>query len=191
MHRLPGGQVSAILDELGSHSSTAERRARQRILRFGESAIPELLDTLTHHQNAWAHAVAAATLAHVGGRARPALLRALRDPAMPVRLSALVALNRTWDRSVIPAVIRLLKDRSGGVRGNAAALLGRHRGREASKALVRLLEDPKWYVRQQAARALGQLGVRRVRGPLLRAMSDSSRAVRDATLEALKRLDGN
>lgn len=177
-----------ILDELGSHSSTAERRARQRIARLKPDVFPELVRAVRHHPNAWARSVAASALVRFGRRARPGLRRALRDPAMPVRLHAMLALDRVWDRTVASAVIRLLDDLSGGVRINAIAILARRRVKGAAGALIRRLDDSKWYVRQQAARALGELGVVRARVPLMRAALDPRRAVREAASKALVRI---
>ena len=84
---------------------------------------------------------------------------------MPVRLSALVAVDRLWNRTVQRAVMRLLKDASGGVRVNAIAALARHRVHAASGRLIQLLDDPKWYVRQWAARALATVGGKRAKVP--------------------------
>ena len=184
-----GGPVWWILDELGSHSSRAEGRARQRIARLKPDVFPELVRALRHHPNAYARSVAASALIRFGGRTRPALLRALRDPSMPVRLHALLALGRVWDRTVASAVIRLLGDPSGGVRINAIAVLARRRVKGAAGALVRRLDDSKWYVRQQAARALGELGVVRARAALMRAALGPRKAVRDAAGEALARIE--
>ncbi len=184
-----GGPVWWILDELGSHSSRAEGRARQRIARLKPEVFPELVAALRHHPNAYARSVAASALIRFGRRARPGLRRALRDPAMPVRLHALLALGRVWDRTVASAVIRLLDDPSGGVRINAIAVLARRRVKGAAGALVRRLDDSKWYVRQQAARALGELGVVRARAALMRATLDPRKAVRDAAGEALARIE--
>ena len=183
------GPVWWILDELGSHSSTAERRARQRIARLKPDVFPDLVAAVRHHPNAYARSVAASALVRFDRRARPALLRALRDPAMPVRLHALLALDRVWERTVASAVIRLLDDPSGGVRINAIAVLARRRVKGAAGALIRGLDDSKWYVRQQAAHALGTLGVVRARVPLMRAALDPRKAVRDAASEALARIE--
>lgn len=178
-----------ILNELGRHSSKAERGAKQRIARLGPEALTELVAALRRHPNAHARGVAASALARFGRRTKPALLRALRDPAMPVRLQALRALDRVWDHSVAPAVIRLLDDPSGGVRINAIAILARHYVAGATGAVIRKLSDPKWYVRLQAARALGALGTARARVPLRRAEWDPRAAVREAAGKALARIE--
>lgn len=180
--------MAAILDRLYRHSSTAERRAGVHILRLGKRALPELLRAAAHHPNAFARSVAVGALASHGTRGRRAVFLALRDPAMPVRLAALVALDRVWTRSAAPAVTSLLQDPSGGVRVNAAAVLARHRVRAAWRPLTRLLRDGKWYVRLEAARALGRLGVAAARRPLARAQRDPSPAVRAAAGEAIERL---
>lgn len=181
--------VWSILDELRGHSSRKERRAAARIAALRREIFPELVDALRHHPNPWARGVAASSLVRFGDQARRALLRALRDPAMPVRLHALLAVDRVWAPSATPAIIRLLDDPSGGVRVNVITVLVRRRAHGASRAIMRRVADPKWYVRQQAARALGTLGTPQARGSLRQAMGDPRRAVREAAAQALARIE--
>ncbi len=174
-----------LLDGLGSHSSTKEHAVIRALNRLGEDVFPDLIEALHRHRNAHARGVAAAALVRFGGRARPALLLALRDPAMAVRLHALLALDRLWTPSLAPAVIPLLRDPSGGVRVNTVDVLARHEVRRAGGALRTALRDPAWYVRQHAAAALGDLGGRGSRPALRQALSDPRKAVREAAREAL------
>ncbi|MBI2123526.1 MAG: hypothetical protein HYT96_05135 [Armatimonadetes bacterium] len=90
------GQALAILDGLRSHSSKREARALERILKLGPTFVPTLIHTAAHHPNAFARDVAVRAIARLHPRPRPVLLRALRDPAMAIRLHALVELDRTW-----------------------------------------------------------------------------------------------
>lgn len=158
------------------------------ISRLGRGTFRQLVTALRVHPNAFARAVAATSLRRFGARARPALLGALRDPAMPVRLSALRSLEHLWTPRVAPAVIRLLRDLSAGIRHNTSAVLGRHHVVAAARPLVRLLDDPVWHVRQQAARALGLLRADRARVALARAATDPRLAVRKAAKKALEQL---
>lgn len=180
--------LSSILDELGGHSSIRERRAVRRIAELDEQIFPELVAASRHHPNAFARAVAVKSLARFSRSALRPVLRALRDPAMPVRLAALLTLDRLWTGAVPPAVIRLLNDSSPSIRTNAAMVLARHGVRRATPWLVRNLQDPKWYVRQYTARALGILGARKARGALQRAALDPRKAVRESAVEALARI---
>lgn len=124
-----------------------------------------------------------------GSRSQPALIRALRDRTMVVRLHALVALHRhAWGPAARPAVTTLLRDPSGGVRGNTVRILGLHRERSAARAIARSLRDEKWYVRQQAAAALGQVGSGAAVAPLRRALDDARPAVRVAAARSLRQL---
>jgi hypothetical protein len=178
----------SILDGLGRHSPTRERRALRRINGLDEGIFPELVVASCHHPNAFARAVAVRALARFCRSARRPVLRALHDPAMAVRLAALLTLDRMWSPAVAPAVIGMLKDGSPSIRANAAVILARHGVRRATPWLIRNLRDPQWYVRQHAARALGILGARRARSALQRAVCDPRKAVREAAAEALTRM---
>ncbi len=149
-------QVARILDDLGSHSGTRERRAVQCLRRLGRPAFPALIEGLRRHPNANARSVAVRVLSYLASRSRPALYRALSDRAMTVRLHALIGLDRNWTPRAAPRVIRLLEDPSGGIRVNAVTVLGRHRVKSAAGPLVRALRDEKPYVRTAARDALRQ-----------------------------------
>lgn len=186
MHRpRPRGSVWPLLNGLGSHSSTRERRALRRLNRLPPSALPELTAAVQRHPNAFARAVAARALSRFGLRARRSLLRAILDPAIPVRLHALLALEEIWSPSMAPTVIMLLDDPSPGIRTNAVAVLARRRVRQAAPKLIRVLGDPAWHVRQQAASALGIFGANRSRPALILAASDKRKAVREAAKRSL------
>jgi HEAT repeat protein len=97
---------------------------------------------------------------------------------MPVRLYALLSLERMWSPKMASPVIR----------HNAAVVLGRRSATAATRRLIQALDDPAWHVRQQAARALGRLRFQAARGALVRASVDPRRAVRDAAQGALARM---
>ncbi len=180
--------IEEILSELGRHSSIRERQAVRRLSGLPRDAFPEIAAALQTHPNSFARAVVAASLPHFGPRARKPLLRAIGDPAVPVRLSALLALDRTWNKRVAPVMIQLLDDPSPGIRHNAVVILARRGVESAIPRLTRALEDPSWHVRQQAARALGVLGAEHAQAALKRATTDGRRGVRDAARAALRRI---
>lgn len=188
--RRSGAAVSAILDELGSHSPSTERAALRRLVGLGRGSLGALAGASITHRNAFARALAVAALARLDGKSsHRSIRRALRDRTMVVRLHALVALHRhAWGPAAPRAVTRLLRDPSGGVRGNAVRILGLHRERSAARAIARSLRDEKWYVRQQAAAALGQVGSRAAAAPLRRALDDARPAVRVAAARSLRQL---
>ncbi len=183
--------LEALLPQLAAVSNRRRAQAEERLAALGGEIVPELAALAREHRNAYARAGALGALARIGGpRARAAHLAALRDPAMLVRLHALLRLRqRLWQPSVARAVTRLLRDPSGGVRINAVDVLMEHRVRSAVPALTRALRDDKWYVRQHAARALGALRAREARRELAGALDDPRRAVRDAAREACGRID--
>lgn len=183
-----GRVVEALINRLGRHSGTRERRVVERLARLGPAAVPHLIRVLRDHRNAFARAVAATSLGRFPSRARRPLLRAFRDPAIPVRLKAMVAAAQTWTPRVATAVMALAGDPSPGIRNNALALLARHRPRRAVPIFIRALRDPVWHVRMQAARALTVMRVSRARRNLLGAAGDPHPAVRNAARQALKLL---
>lgn len=180
--------VWVLVNRLGRHSGTRERRVIARLARLGADAFPHLIKVLRDHPNAWARSVAAASLGRFGSRARRPLLRALRDPAVPVRLKAMLALAGTWTPQVASAVLALAHDPGPGIRNNAIALLARHPTQRAVPVLVRALSDSAWHVRQQAALALVEGGYEtaKAREALRRAARDRHPAVRNAARLALR-----
>ncbi len=180
--------IEEILSELERHSSIRERRAVRRLSGLPTDAFPAVAAVLPTHPNSFVRAVVAAALPYFGPRARKPLLQALGDPAVPVRLSALLALNRIWNKKVAQRMIRLLDDPSPGIRHNAVVILARHGIKAAIPRLAQVLGDPSWHVRQQAARALGVLGAEHAQAALRRATSDGRKAVRDAARKALQRI---
>jgi HEAT repeat protein len=182
--------VTRVLDRLGSHSSTAERRAVRELIALGRAAAPELRTAARTRRNAHARAAALVALAALeGARASDALIQALRDPASPVRHHALQALDRhAWTLAASRATARALRDESPGVRHNAAVILGRRRVRSAARRLSVALADPVWHVRQQSAIAIGALRARSAIARLHRAATDARPAVRIAATRALAQI---
>lgn len=190
IRRSKANGVRGVLDRLGSHHPKAERAALRELLRIGRRDVRGSRSAARSHRNAHARYVALLALARLlERRASPALLRALDDPATPVRQQALMAIHRyAWTAGAGGRVARALDDESAGVRHFAAVIAGRRRVRSAVPRLIRRLHDPVWHVRQQAAIALGEIGMRRAAAALGRATLDERRAVRLAAVEALTRV---
>lgn len=180
--------VWTLVNRLGRHSGTRERRVVARLARLGLAAFPHLISVLQDHPNTWARSVAAASLGQFRSRARGPLMRALRDPAVPVRLNAMLALDSVWTPRVASAVMTLAADPGPGIRNNALALLARHGTKRAAPVFVNALRDQAWHVRVQAAQALGAMRALQARSVLLRAAADPHPAVRNAARRALKLL---
>ena len=181
-----------ILDRLGSHRPAAERAAVRDLVRLGRRSLTELRSAARSHRNAHARYVALLALERLAGRqAARDLLRALNDPATPVRQHALMILDRSaWTGTAQARVARALDDQSPGVRHFAAAICGRRRVRSAVPRLIACLRDPVWHVRQQGAIALGEIGAARAASALHRATHDARPAVRIAAAKALAKIGG-
>ncbi len=182
-----GADVLIELDRLGSHHPAAERAALRRLLRIGTAGTLALRKAARTHRNAHARYTALLALARLTERrASAVLIRALDDPATPVRQHALMALHHfAWTAAAAAHVARALDDESPGVRHFAAVIAGRRQVRRAVPSLVATLRDPVWHVRQQAAIALGEIGDRRAVAALRRATLDTRPAVRLAARKAL------
>jgi hypothetical protein len=78
---------------------------------------------------------------------RPLIRQALTDPAMTVRLHALLAIDHRRDRTLAAEALPLTKDASGGIRTNCLALVADLKPEGWQKAVKKGLRDPKAYVR--------------------------------------------
>lgn len=85
---------------------------------------------------------------------RPLIRQALIDPAMTVRLHALLVIDRRRDRSLAAEALPLADDESGGIRTNCLALLADLKPDGWRTAVERGLRDPKVYVRVQCQKIL-------------------------------------
>jgi HEAT repeat protein len=128
----------------------------------------------------------AAALKESGHNARsvPALLDALGDRRVWVRMAAAEVLGEIGKRRAVPDLINALGDQSGGVRRNAAEALGRIGDARAVPALIEALRDANGEVRLVAARALARIG-RAAVPALLDALSDEDSDLRFGAAEAL------
>lgn len=95
-----------------------------------------------------------------GAWVRTLIRDALRDPAMTVRLHALIAIGAAEDRSLARAALPLAQDESGGIRTNCIDLLATFRVPGYRSVLEAGLEDPKPYIRKQCRRWLDELTTR-------------------------------
>lgn len=103
--------------------------------------------------------IAAIALGNIGDtRAVPALIAALADERIAVRVSAAGALGMLGDERAVDPLIRTLRDERATVRGEAAAALGRLGDIRAIPSLIHLLRDEEADVLHRASGALGRLG---------------------------------
>jgi HEAT repeat protein len=144
---------------------------------------------------------AATELAQFGGETDqvvPALVKALNDTDMSVRLSAMESLEVFGERSQPAAsVVRdtLKRVPEHRIRQRAIALLGTIKDRESVPLLLEALADPQLDIRLEAIRSLGRLGATVSTGPaidtlislLARENPDEIRMAAVETLDSLGR----
>jgi|SRR5262252_4002950 len=118
--------------------------------------------------------------------ARQALARALRDPDAVVRISALDAIERHDDQTLLPAVLSVMDDDNREVRVHAIRVVAGKKDPRIALALLSRTEDADRQVRADAVRALGSHP--RATPALMRLMADATDEVRLAAMDALATL---
>ena len=118
--------------------------------------------------------------------ARQAIERAMRDPDVAVRISALETLERHDALPSLLAVLSALDDDSREVRLRAVRLVTGKRDPRVALPLLTHIEDADRQVRVEAIRALGSHP--RATPALLRLVADPAEDVRNAAIDALAAL---
>src|SRR5687768_13948172 len=112
----PNAAITALIARLDVEGDAVPRRMARRLAARAE-AVPVLIGALADHPRTRVRRWLAEALGFTGDpRALPALRRALGDPAMTVRLHAMIALADLGDPAAGPAILPLLGDASGGIR---------------------------------------------------------------------------
>jgi HEAT repeat protein len=109
----------------------------------------------------------------------PALVAALRDSQVEVRVVAAAALWRLPDAAAVPSLIRLTRDADPSARQWAVLALGVARDPRSVAGLVGLLTDPVEDVRMDAIRSLGRIGHPTALSALTSLVNDAERPVEE------------
>ncbi len=117
-----------------------------------------------------------------------ALMRALRDPDVAVRIEAAKSVGRARVEQAAPKLKEWLSDPNAALRTSAAQTLGLVGGSRVTPSLVRALGDATPEVRSAAVTALATIGDRSSVIPLLGRLDDDEVAVRLTTTEVLGEL---
>lgn len=115
----------------------------------------------------------------------PALIAALSDPDMNVRIAAAHSLGNLEDPRAIPGLIAATRDANVKLRSAAFDALSNFEDPRIVEPMIAALKDPDADVREQAARSLGDLEDTRAVQPLIGALADSSASVREAAARSL------
>ena len=148
-----------------------------------EADIPRLIQDL---RRLGGGSSAALALRKLGGRAVPALLKALEDPDDVLRFVATQVLGDIKDpRAIDPLASHVREDPDFFVRTQAAESLG-FIGPAAAPVLLELLKLPEAPVRRAVAKALGSAGDARAITPLIRiALKDPDRDLGEVVGQSL------
>ncbi|MFW6051386.1 MAG: HEAT repeat domain-containing protein [Myxococcota bacterium] len=182
------GPLLAAAEEQGA----SELRARA-LAAAGALADPSLAPRfveLAEGPERRLRAMAAWSLARMGGRRAVGAMRELLDHADPsVRAFASLGLGRAGDAASAEELAALLReDRNIYVQAAAAWSLGELEARAHVSALVRALGGAPGPVSRAAVRALGRLGGTEARAALTNALFDADAAQRRAAARALSAL---
>src|SRR5574341_1004334 len=140
-----------------------------------------------HHQNWRKRRRAMVALAGFGEKAIPALIGALDDASLTVRLTAGETLEMVGPPAA-PALIEALQNGSGPARRHAAATLGQLRESRAAGPLIAGLQNGDTELRRACALALGSLRAMAAIPDLVAALTDDDPTVRGHCAEALGRI---
>jgi HEAT repeat protein len=175
-----------LLDELTCGDDVRAERAIQRIVEFGEVAVPELL-RLTRSDSADVRWWAIRVLAASPHTRTEDLLPFLSDSAPEVRAATVLALCDHPNEVAIPALIHALADEdslTASLAGNALVKIGS----PSVAGLLEVMKEAQMPVRILALRALAQIRDYRAIPILMESMSEDSAVLQYWAQEGLERL---
>lgn len=195
--------IDELIQELGSDDEFIRMRAGERLISLGEAAVKPLVKALEEYNHPARHLVAA-ILGCIGDKsATPALIKALRDKELLVRIHAAVALGKLKDSRALEPLMHALFDPASHtnirsltgepltVRAAAAQSLGELKDSRAVPALIAALTDPSKDVRRAVIHALMQIGDQRAIEPLINAFaSEEDKSVRALMGRAIAQIGG-
>jgi len=114
-------KIESLIKDLASDNFSKTFDAGNKLVEFGEEAIPMLIDALQVDNQ---RVGASQTLGRIGKSAVVPLINCLYDPNSRVRLMAAIALGRTYSKNAVEPLIELLNDPVSDVRMYAAEALG-------------------------------------------------------------------
>ncbi len=151
--------IAQITHYLSQSGQTNTLMLSDILSRFGEVAVPSLLELASSHANSEMRMAAVIALGTIGSlQAVDTLIQLADDPEVDIRARAITALGKIGDNRAGEVILSHLEENDAAVRVQAAQALG---GLQIMAALPRLaarLSDDDWWVRFRAAEALYQFG---------------------------------
>ena len=180
--------VSALVKAMDDEQSSVRWAAAHALGQIRDpDTIPALIQALRRNQNYVKRSISDALRHTVSHQSVSHILKALNDPDVNVRRTAVEILGRLGeeDVKVVPALLNCLQDADHTVRRDAIEALGQLRSTEAVPALIELLESTEWELRWAATEAIGRIGASEAVDHLLPLLQDSDGYVCRAAVEAL------
>jgi HEAT repeat protein len=157
--RAPGIYIGRIIADISGARETNILLMADVLSRFGEAAVPSLLQVAAGNAVKEVRASALIALANIRSmQATEPLMSLLEDAEADIRVQAAAALGKIGDIRAEGRLIGKLADESPPVRVQAAQALGALKSQSSLSALAERLYDENWWVRFRAAEALHLLG---------------------------------
>lgn len=153
------GYIGNVVRHLQKAHTTNKWMLADVLERFGEPAVPALLDLLSSPAPRDVRLAVLLALGKIKSLSSvPSLMKELSDPDESIRAQTILTLGKIGDISAGQALIGPLSDENASVRTQSAQALGLLRVNEALPQLAERLDDENWWVRFRAAEALHRLG---------------------------------
>ncbi len=179
---LEGEAVQQALTRLLGHDAVRSQIV-EALVRHGAGVVTLLIDQL-RGEDLEARQAAAVALGRIGDRrATPALIDALRDPAIAVPAAG--ALARIGDRDAFEGLLALLGAPDAATRQAVIAALNSIGHPDLAARIAARLGDPDRLVRESAVRIAGYFGYPECLEQVLQCCHDPAEAVRRAAIESL------
>lgn len=150
--------IDALVYCLNDRYYYVREYAVNELKRFGDKAVPRLLEALKNPDNTFRVEVINCLDAFDDPDITESFAQLLKDPADRMRVAVVRVLAKKDDDEVIDRLIEALKDPYDGVRAEAAMAFSRIRVPRAIEPLMTMLDDPSLFARNRAIDALGHSG---------------------------------
>ncbi|MDA8130697.1 MAG: HEAT repeat domain-containing protein [Elusimicrobia bacterium] len=152
--------VPALIKAISDQSPLVRQSAVDSLgLMTSREAAPVLADVLIKDADPAVRQQAAISLSYIMDQnTGPALVKALKDPAQPVRYAALHTLGVIHYAPAEKDMIGMLASEDQSMRRGAIASLGQMQSKSAGEPIAAQLGDPDQYVKIEAIKAVGNIG---------------------------------
>jgi HEAT repeat protein len=105
------GEISKLTADLISQDDAVRQKAIKELIKTGKPAVPALLKSLKESEIYYGRSGAAFVLGEIGDKsAVPALIKALGDEYMEVKMKSAIALGKLGDKKAVDPIIAAMKE---------------------------------------------------------------------------------